>query len=211
VAAFALISLENIAECTREQCFQDCASPPSERLVGPTPPESDAEYPFAQAPFPLPQPEFCQLGCSLFFNSYPVQLECIAACDLALEENTSVGLSDWVHKARLECRDGCAMAALRCMPGYACRDGAMVACEPGTYRDESYDSVEECVECPKGTYRELPRGRSISSCLPCPHGTYLNQTGSALREDCLRCPYGQHAPKEGMALCECITSQSCEI
>ena len=51
-----------------------------------------------------------------------------------------------VEQARLECRDGCNIAVLRCQPGYSCAEGSMSRCGPGTYRNTSYDAISSCVE-----------------------------------------------------------------
>lgn len=51
-----------------------------------------------------------------------------------------------VVQARLECRDGCNIAVLRCQPGYSCADGVMTVCQPGTYRNASYDMIMSCLE-----------------------------------------------------------------
>lgn len=49
-------------------------------------------------------------------------------------------------QARLECRDGCNIAVLRCEPGYSCAGGIMSVCTPGTYRNTSYDMIDTCLE-----------------------------------------------------------------
>lgn len=49
-------------------------------------------------------------------------------------------------QARLECRDGCNIAVLRCQPGHSCVDGIMSPCTAGTYRNTSYDTITPCME-----------------------------------------------------------------
>ncbi|CAM9650856.1 unnamed protein product [Sphacelaria rigidula] len=113
-------------------------------------------------------------------------------------------------QARLECRDGCDIAVLRCQPGYSCVDGLMSECTAGTYRNTSYDMVTSCQEqCPKGRYRERGKGRGAEDCTLCPANTYQNTTGASAEADCIRCPDGFFAEQEGTAECSCITENSC--
>jgi hypothetical protein len=132
----------------------------------------------------------------------------------------SVGYSDLADTARLECRDGCTIALKRCQPGYKCTQtstdgsggysyGFMSICPPGTFRDVSYEQVEQCVDCPQGRYREDEKGRYMESCTQCPVGKYVNETGSNSILECLRCPAGRFGKISGLALCECITPASC--
>ncbi len=185
-------------------------------------------------PHPNPYSNFCKTGCTYFFSEIvtrerPVLLSnCTAKCDFTYRsaEHISVGYSDIAETARLECRDGCQIALKRCQPGYKCSqvapttnpdtgdttyDGAMIICPPGTYRDVSYDQVEECNDCPPGRYREFEKGRYMESCSQCPVGRYVNQTGSSSILQCNRCPAGRYGPEPGLALCECITTDSCEF
>eukprot|EP00904_Undaria_pinnatifida_P010008 jgi/Undpi1/6137/HiC_scaffold_20.g08622.m1 len=111
--------------------------------------------------------------------------------------------------ARLECRDGCNIAVLRCQPGYSCAEGSMSRCGPGTYRNTSYDAISSCVECPKGTYRVQERGLGVEDCALCPVNTYQNTTGATAETDCIRCPDGLFAELEGTAECSCMTEDSC--
>jgi hypothetical protein len=180
-----------------------------------------------------PYAQFCNAGCAYFFSEKvtsdrPTSLSnCTAKCDHTYRSSAhiTVGYSDLAQTARLECRDGCQIALKRCQPGYKCSqvamsldgsgnevytDGAMIICPPGTYRDVSYDQVEECVDCPPGRYREDEKGRYMESCSKCPVGKYVNKTGSANTLDCDRCPAGRFGPEPGLALCKCITEMSCE-
>ena len=45
----------------------------------------------------------------------------------------------------------------------------MRVCEAGSYRDNDYEHTLECVDCPRGRYREFERGR------------YADDTRDALR------------------------------
>ena len=160
--------------------------------------------------------------------SAPVALSnCTAKCDLTYRSaaHITVGYADLAETARLECRDGCQIALIRCQPGHKCSqanmyvdavtgaeryvDGEMVICPPGTYRDVDYENVEECVNCPQGRYREDEKGRYMESCSKCPAGKYVEKTGSANNLECDRCPAGRFGPEPGLALCKCITGSSC--
>ncbi|CAM9966952.1 unnamed protein product [Ectocarpus sp. 12 AP-2014] len=215
---------------TLEQCHLDCAGNTTaklvadaalnggswsvwdtQRLVGPTEPASEvnATYPYARAPLPLPFHSFCQLGCSYFFTGSPQNTSCSGLCDNFYARNASVGINDYAEKARLECRDGCNIAVLRCQPGYACADGVMSECSPGTYRNTSYDMINTCTQCPKGTYRAKGKGSGVDDCALCPVNTYQNTTGATAETDCIRCPDGFYAEEEGTAECSCVTEDSC--
>jgi len=189
------------------------------------------EFMRLQTPNPNPYSGFCTAGCTFFFNiavtsTEPAKLStCMARCDETYrsKKHITVGYSDLADTARLECRDGCAIALARCQPGYKCTqtqmymeggvekytEGYMNICPPGTYRDVSYDQVEECFDCPQGRYREDEKGRYMESCSQCPVGKYVNDTGSESILKCLRCPAGRFGKVPGLALCECITPASC--
>lgn len=74
----------------------------TQRLVGPTEPapELNATYPYAKAPFPLPFPNFCQLGCNFFFAGSPQNTTCSGLCDGFYVRNVSVGINDYAEKVR---------------------------------------------------------------------------------------------------------------
>ncbi|GMH80791.1 hypothetical protein TL16_g08696 [Triparma laevis f. inornata] len=189
------------------------------------------EFMRLQTPNPNPFADFCKTGCTFFFSldattSKPAYLsECVAQCDFTYRsaEHITIGYSDLAESARLECRDGCQIALARCQPGYRCTqadmymdggvekwvDGEMAICPPGTYRDVDYGQVEECVECPRGRYREDEKGRYMESCAQCPIGTYVNSMGSSSILKCNRCPAGRFGKFPGLALCECINEKSC--
>jgi len=168
----------------------------------------------------------CQLGCTFFFSleEHPKKLSsCFLRCEDRYAYNVSVGYNDLMELVRLECRDGCITAIMRCQPGYFCiqpsnvtakqsRDGSNVSmreCPPGTYRDISYDAVDACVPCPPGRYREATRGDSLESCAKCPVGTAVNSTGNTSIRDCKRCPAGRFTAEKGRDVCKCITPQAC--
>ena len=177
---------------------------------------------------PNPYSKFCELGCSLFFSSPsdPLHInECTAKCDDFYKYNISVGYNDLAEVARLECRDGCQIGLIRCQPGYYCSQvtlrseqseeviafngGIMAHCPAGTYRDVSYDAVEECIPCPPGRFREDVKGRSLGGCSKCPAGTYNSKNGSSTIRDCLRCPAGTFTNEPGSENCICITPSAC--
>ena len=157
---------------------------------------------------------------------------CLTQCDNRYNYDTSNAppYNDLAAMARLECRDGCLLALRRCQPGYYCSQisfddtqltstehdessdntivgGDMTPCPPGTYRDVSYDAIEECVPCPPNHYREDIKGRNIRDCSPCPAGTSAPKPGNDSIEDCIRCPAGTFSTKASS--CICITPQAC--
>lgn len=194
--------------------------------------------------FPNKYSKFCEFGCSVFYSLTfdPLHLDnCTSYCDKFYQYNISVGYNDRIEIARLECRDGCQQALIRCKPGYYCSQvelkipgmnyngnnssnrtvekniddrlnylgGTMMHCPAGTYRDYAYDSVEECVPCPPGRFREDIKGRNLESCTKCPAGTYTSHFGSTSIRDCLRCPAGTFTVEPGSSFCICITKDSC--
>lgn len=176
---------------------------------------------------PNPYSEFCELGCAYYYasESDPFHLsECLGKCDEYYSYNVTIQYIDMIEVARLECRDGCHMALMRCKPGYYCSQvrlqknetgnkningGWMKRCPAGTYRDVSYSAVEECIPCPPGRYRDESKGRSLNSCYKCPPGTYNEKNGSATINDCKKCPRGTFSNEEGSESCICITPFSC--
>jgi len=188
---------------------------------------------------PSPFSQFCQTGCRHFHASKgeATLLSCTDDCDSTYNYTITVGYSDAIEIARLECRDGCQYALERCEPGHYCSQvrviqqqgnvthntevnqdndktptyigGAMRQCPPGTYRDVSYEAVESCIPCPRGRYRERTRGTSLDSCQKCPIGTYTTSVGSPSKDLCLRCPAGTFTTEPGSAQCKCITPGAC--
>lgn len=186
-------------------------------------PTGDGKYAFA---------EFCYLGCNYFFVSSgtgenpsesPTTLEmCLSQCDDNFSYNITVGYNDLIELARLECRDGCQMALKRCQSGYFCTQisfddagplnkqyngGNMIPCPAGTYRETSYDSITECIECSPNYYREDIKGKRPSDCSKCPANT-SSRRGSTSISDCIRCPAGKFSVEAGF--CECITPAACD-
>mmetsp|Transcript_32606 Transcript_32606/g.39628 ORF Transcript_32606/g.39628 Transcript_32606/m.39628 type:complete len:426 (-) Transcript_32606:155-1432(-) len=185
---------------------------------------------------PNPYSRFCDLGCSIFYSATddPFYLStCMSICDETTDYNITVEYNDLAEIARLECRDGCHIALRRCQPGYFCTQvkppgrsveseatvyGFMSHCPAGTFRDVSYESVEKCVDCPLGRFREDIKGRNLESCTKCPIDTYtplsssINNTVSLRRvsiKNCVRCPAGRFTSEGGSGVCKCITSDSC--
>jgi|AntRauTorckE5430_2_1112549.scaffolds.fasta_scaffold01796_3 hypothetical protein len=169
---------------------------------------------------------FCELGCAYLFSSPddPLHISvCTNRCDDYYSYNVTVGYNDLIEAARLECRDGCQIGLMRCRPGYHCAQvqlkeeegsgfdgGWMSHCSAGTYRDISYDAVEECSPCPPGRFREDIKGRSLDGCSKCPAGTYNGKPGMTTMKDCHRCPAGTFTNEPGSASCICITPAACD-
>ncbi|KAL3786986.1 hypothetical protein HJC23_005497 [Cyclotella cryptica] len=248
-------ALTQFVLATQEQCYIDCHSSP--RPIGPTRPWNDTDA--LRDPLHLTRPypyyvtstddeqkyavaEFCNLGCNYFFVSSGAGQEadtendtsstldrCIRQCDENFTYNITVGYSDLLEMARLECRDGCQMALKRCQPGYYCSQvsfdadahpdpytsilenqysgGTMIPCPAGTYREVSYDAVTECLPCPSNHYREDIKGKSPADCAKCPRNT-SSRSGSISVKDCIRCPAGTFSVEAGS--CECITPRACD-
>ena len=177
------------------------------------------------APRPNPYSRFCEVGCSLFYantTEEPTEIaaasislrDCMILCDYMYYYNLTLGYSDLMEVARLECHDGCFIGLQRCQPGYYCiqpiiaqhaskssgigveedpkleatswKEGMMNPCPPGTYRETS----NECLSCPPGSYRNKYLGTGLNSCIKCPVGTYAPNFRSKSILDCVRCPAG---------------------
>ena len=80
----------------------------------------------------------------------------------------------------------------------------------GTYRDVSYNAVDECLPCPPGRFREDSKGKKIESCYKCPEGTYSPMNGSDSILNCKRCPPGLFRNEPGSSECICIAPGSCD-
>ena len=176
---------------------------------------------------PNPYSQFCELGCAYFYSSPndPLHIsECTNKCDDYYKYNVTVGYNDLIEVAKLECRDGCQIGLMRCQPGYYCsqiqlRDqeggggfegGWMRHCPAGTYRDISYDAVEECIPCPPGRFREDIKGRHLEGCNKCQAGTYNSELGISTIRGCHRCPAGTFTNEPGSETCVCITPAACK-
>ena len=161
---------------------------------------------------------------------------CLTLCDdrYTYDSSNAPPYNDLAAMARLECRDGCLLALRRCQSGYYCsqitfddtlttanthdessgnnivpsyKGGDMTPCPAGTYRDVSYNAIEECLPCPPNHFREDSKGRNIRDCSPCPAGTSAPMPGNDSIEDCVRCPAGTFSTKASN--CYCITPQAC--
>jgi len=180
------------------------------RPIGPTPPPSSKEHPWAVAQSAAltgnMRVPFCEFGCSNYFSDTPSIATCFAKCDATYAYNITVGYSDLAEVARYECRDGCDLANRRCQPGYYCDEKQMRVCPAGRYRDYAYTQTTTCVDCPTGRWRSATQGRYMDTCSKCPAGTYVSTTGATDQAQCLRCPAGTHGPQEGLAVCIDITT-----
>lgn len=197
-------------------CQSNCVS--SDRLVGPTRMPDTLTHPWAVAPFPSSNGGFCKLGCQIFYYEVPKNTTCHRLCEYFYRYDVTVGYSDLIEEALLECQNGCDIALQVCQAGYYCTEGLMMPCPPGTYREAvtnvsvvALSEASKCTPCPYGRYRSLDKGKSADDCSLCPVGTYANVTGSVRESDCQRCPAGQNAEEPGMRLCKCITADSCDL
>jgi len=232
----------DLATATEKQCHYDCRQV-SSRLVGPTRPYHDVDalgnplrltrpYPYHKASTTegYDFPRFCELGCTYFYVSSGAGMNpswpsdkstldrCMEQCDDTYRYNVTVGYNDLLETIRLECRDGCQIALIRCQPGYYCLQaspapdkiysgGDMLPCPAGTYRDVAYEQVSECVPCPPNHFREGIKGRSLSGCSKCPANTSSRQRSTSIT-DCVRCPAGKTSTAGSS--CKCITPQACD-
>lgn len=205
-----------------EICQENCAD--SNRLNGPLIMPATRSHPWKQAVFPTKLQGFCKMGCQLFFAEYPKNTTCKRMCDYYYRSRETVGYSDIVENAKLECNDGCDIAVQVCQPGFYCRGGQMTPCAPGKFRGQvkslsivDLEGALSCELCPPGRYRKSDRGKSPDDCTRCPIGKFANIPGSVLVSDCKRCPSGKNAEEAGMAECTCMTnsglggSKSCDL
>lgn len=98
-----------------------------------------------------------------------------------------------------------------CNKGFVCLPGSLSAtptessglgwgyeCPVGHYCDPELSVFE--IKCPKGTYRNEIKGKSVEDCLKCPENTYNKEEGQALCQSC-----GTGATSlEGQSYCEAI-------
>lgn len=197
-------------------CQSNCLS--SDRLVGPTRMNATKTHPWKVASYPSKNAGFCQLGCQIFYFEVPKQTTCHRLCKYFYRYNVTVGYSDLIEEARLECENGCDIALQVCQPGYYCDQGFMHPCGPGTFAPGvdnvsvvALEAARACTPCPYGRYRSLDKGKSPDDCSLCPVGTYASETGSKLASNCKRCPAGMNAEEPGMRFCKCITPGSCDL
>ena len=77
-----------------------------------------------------------------------------------------------------------------------------VKCSPG-----SYQSTNQCIECPRGTFSDE---FGLTSCKPCPEGSYNPYKGATTKYQCKPCPQGYYCPKKGsFNYLQCSGSNSC--
>ena len=217
----------NITLDGRELCQMNCEA--ADRLVNSTRPTDTRPYPWAIAPYPTKNKQFCKLGCELFFTEVPNNVSCKANCDWYYRFDSTEEYSNLAVTAKLECYDGCDIAYTVCQSGYYCVDGSMLPCPIGTYREavtkpllknSSYTwnlqqpalkSVRACIGCPTGKFRGLLQGKSTEDCSKCPKGKYSDRLGATYVTDCIRCPAGKFGEYEGVSSCTCIDTKSCDL
>ena len=205
------IQLDGVALC------QNNCNNSTTRLVGPTRPTDTRPHPWIIAAFPARSPEFCKLGCQLFFTELPYTVSCKANCDWFYRFEGTEGYSNLAVEAKLECHDGCEIAYEVCEAGSYCTGNRLIPCPAGTYRGiianistSALNTVHSCLPCPYGTYRSRQLGTSTNDCTKCPVGKYLNALASTSELDCVRCPAGKWSDVEGARLCKCIDEKSCD-
>jgi hypothetical protein len=98
-----------------ELCQSNCVS--SDRLVGPTRMPKTKTHPWAVAAFPSSNGGFCKLGCQIFYTEVPQDTTCHRLCDYFYRYNVTVGYSDLIEEAKLECQNGCDIALQVCQAG----------------------------------------------------------------------------------------------
>ena len=173
---------------------------------------------------PSPFTEFCNVGCRLFHasNAEPTFLsDCLEACDSTYFYNISVGYSDPMEVARLECRDGCQYALQRCEAGHYCTQVRVMPANTTTTstraggnstrdvhdNDNDNDNDDGLTytggvmrQCPAGTYRDVSY-EAVESCTPCPRGRYRERTRGTSLDSCQKCPAGTYTPSAGSSSC----------
>ena len=208
-----------------ELCQANCQA--LDRLVNSTRPTDTRPYPWAVAQFPTRHEQFCKLGCELFFTEAPNNATCKKNCDWHYRYDSTEQYSNLAVEAALECHDGCDIAFAVCQSGYYCRDGSMLPCPIGTYREPVtkpllhtpdalwnlsnpvLKSVTKCIGCPTGKYRGRIQGKSTADCSLCPRGKFSDKLGATYVTDCVRCPAGRFGEYEGVSSCTCIDKKSC--
>ncbi|KAJ3423574.1 cell surface glycoprotein (s-layer protein)-like protein [Anaeramoeba flamelloides] len=68
-------------------------------------------------------------------------------------------------------------------------------CQPGSYGPLT--RLENCFECPKGTWSDATGATSESVCEKCPAGKYLNAMGGSSLDSCQNCKAGYYSTIEG--------------
>lgn len=164
---------------------------------------------------PSPFSEFCNVGCRFFHTSEaePTLLsDCVDSCDVHYFYKVSVGYSDPMEVARLECRDGCQYALQRCEAGHYCTQVRVISAN--TTRAYSADSTKVkqdndndndngltyaggvMRQCPAGTYRDVSF-EAVESCIPCPRGRFRDRTRGINLDSCNKCPVGTYTETVG--------------
>ena len=162
-----------------------------------------------------PYSSFCQLGCAHFYasESDPQHIsQCIDVCDDEFSYDIAIGYNELIEIHRLQCHDGCKIGLKLCRPGYKCSqvNFIMEHCPSGTYRHVTSETVEQCIPCPAGRFREDIKGKSLDDCMKCPPRTYNSKEGSSSIVDCLRCPAGTFSDEPGSTFCICVTPSACQ-
>ena len=182
------------------------------RLVGPTQPQHTRPHPWIKAPPKAKSPEFCRLGCQLFFTELPWTVECKNNCAWFYRFSGTDEYSDLAVKAQLECSDGCEIGYKVCQKGFYCSMERLIPCSAGHFRGAYGNETSSiCKKCPYGTYRATTLGTNENDCTKCPIGKYLDALGSTMATDCKRCPAGKWSDVEGMRYCTCIDAASCDM
>ena len=197
--AYDALDLSSTVGCVANE---NCTVSGCERPLGPTKPPLTRPHPWAVAAAVTAHSQFCEVGCAYYYRNWTVQ-GCDAQCDAFYRYEITAGYNDRAEVARYECRDGCAIANLRCQPGFYCQNELMRKCPTGTYRDVDYYHVTRCDECPHGRYRETEGGRTIDACAKCAVGRYRDATGSTTKNECIACHPGRFSNEEGMKRCKC--------
>ena len=145
---------------TVARCQANCVA--SDRLTGPTKMANTRPHPYKITQYPTRNAAFCKLGCQYFFSDYPTNTSCIKQCEYSYRYKVTTGYSDVIEESLSNCRDGCSIALQTCQAGFFCNTGAMLPCNPGSFRNESMGvpSVLQCTLCPFGRYRKLAKVRN---------------------------------------------------
>ena len=111
---FCLISF-SLVYGQLDLCQSNCVS--SDRLVGSTRMPDTLTHPWAVAAFPTSNGGFCKLGCQIFYAEVPKNTTCHRLCEYFYRYNITVGYSDLIEEAKLECQNGCDIGLQVCQAG----------------------------------------------------------------------------------------------
>ena len=177
-------------------------------------------------------PEFCKLGCTYFFvsssdttnnddesqSSKTTTLgQCLDKCDDTYSYNSSTPpYNDLAQVARLECRDGCMLALIRCQPGYYCLQVSFSFADKNEHENandanENADDDDnsphyqggEMIPCQAGTYRDVSYD-SVIKCIPCPSNYFREDTKGKSLSSCSPCPAGTSAEPGSTSIQDCV-------